>query len=83
MNKTKLSVAVIFTLALLTACKNQQKENPETTNDLAMKINDFVSFKLTTDLQKLSENQKKMLPLLFEAAKLMEDIFMKSILDFF
>ncbi len=75
MNKTKLSVAVIFTLALLTACKNQQKENPETTNDLAMKINDFVPFKLTSDLQNLSENQKKMLPLLFEAAKLMDDIF--------
>ncbi len=33
------------------------------------------TFKLTTDLSVLSENEKKMIPLLIEAAKIMDDIF--------
>jgi hypothetical protein len=38
-------------------------------------INTFSSFRLTADLSGLSENEKQMIPLLIEAAKIMDDIF--------
>jgi uncharacterized protein with NRDE domain len=39
------------------------------------KVDDFVEVELTTDLSHLSENEKQMLPLLIEAARIMDDIF--------
>jgi hypothetical protein len=40
-----------------------------------MKINDFATFKLTTDVGKLTQNEKKMIPLLIQVAGIMDDIF--------
>jgi hypothetical protein len=42
---------------------------------IKQKADEFVSFKLATDLTVLSEKEKQMLPLLLDAAKLMEDIY--------
>ena len=42
---------------------------------MKQRAEEFVSFKLTTDLSVLTEKEKQMLPLLFEAAKIMDDIF--------
>ncbi len=42
------------------------------------KIAEFAEVTLTTDLTKLTEKEKQMLPLLFEAAQLMDDIFWKQ-----
>lgn len=39
------------------------------------KVENFAEVELTADISHLSENEKKMLPLLFEAAKIMDDIF--------
>ncbi|MBN2481604.1 MAG: Zn-dependent hydrolase [Bacteroidales bacterium] len=44
-------------------------------DSIMMKLNDFASFRLTTDLTILSENQKKMIPILIEVAQIMNDIF--------
>ncbi len=43
--------------------------------EIKEKADEFVSFKLTTDLSVLGENERKMLPLLLKAAKLMDDIY--------
>jgi len=53
---------------------NQNKEMTEN-EEIKQKAEEFASFKLTTDLSVLTEKEKEMLPLLFEAAKQMDDIF--------
>ena len=47
----------------------------EVNQEIKNKADEFASFKLTTDLSVLSEKEKQMLPLLFEAAQIMDDIF--------
>ena len=39
------------------------------------KLSNYASVRLTTDLARLSENEKKMLPLLIEAAQAMDEVF--------
>ena len=70
----------MFTLGLflLGSCSAQEATETETTTEkteMEMKVADYVSFKLTTDLSALTEKEQQMLPLLIEAAKLMDEIF--------
>ena len=39
------------------------------------KLEQYTSFRLTTDLEALSENHKKMIPILIEAAEAMDEVF--------
>jgi len=57
------------------ACRHNSKNNSTGNDTLMNKLNDFASFALTTDVSKLTENEKKMIPLLIETAKIMDDIF--------
>ena len=43
--------------------------------DIAKRIGQYVSVDLTTDISQLSEKQRKMIPLLIEAAKIMNECF--------
>lgn len=52
-----------------------KKEEPKVNAEMQKKVDEYATVKLTTDLSVLSENQKKMLPLLIDAAKLMEEIY--------
>ncbi|PIF05167.1 MAG: Zn-dependent hydrolase [Draconibacterium sp.] len=45
---------------------------------IADKVEEYATVRLTTDVGILSEKEKQMLPLLFQAAKLMDDIFWKE-----
>ena len=54
-------------------CKEAPKAEPE-----AKLIDKYAEYTLTTDISHLSENEKEMLPLLFEAADIMEDLFWKE-----
>jgi hypothetical protein len=56
---------------LLMACQ------PKTVikTEMEKKVDNFVEVELTTNISHLSDNEKNMLPLLFEAAKIMDDIF--------
>jgi hypothetical protein len=75
----------ILTLMLLTivfSCTMKSSDNkleimisPE---QVKHKAGEFVPFTLNTDLSVLTEKEKQMLPLLFEAATIMEDIFWKQ-----
>jgi len=40
-----------------------------------MKLNEFAVFKLTTDVSRLTGNEKKMIPILVNVAEIMDDIF--------
>jgi len=41
-------------------------------------LNKYTEVKLTTDMSKLTDNEKKMIPLLIDAAKAMDDVFWKE-----
>ena len=76
----KKFLPVVFTILLL-ACTSGGDKNLEimiSTEQLELKANEFTPFKLTTDLSILSLSERKMIPLLLEAASLMDDIFWKQ-----
>lgn len=70
MRKTTILLAVILALG---ACKEAKKENK--TSPWQELADQYAEFTLTTDVSKLTENEKKMLPLLIQAADVMEDIY--------
>ncbi|WP_321344706.1 Zn-dependent hydrolase [uncultured Draconibacterium sp.] len=72
-----LFIATTLFFSCSTSTKKEAKENTkmEVNPEIKKKADEFVSFKLTTDLSVLSENEKQMLPILLEAAKLMNDIY--------
>ena len=54
---------------------SKKEDNMKVNQVIKKKADEFVSFKLTTDLSVLTEKEKQMLPLLLEAAKVMEEIY--------
>jgi hypothetical protein len=62
---------------IIAGCGNQT-DKMETKSELQKKVNEFIEVELTSDISHLTENQKEMLGYLFEAGKLMEDIFWKQ-----
>ena len=69
--KAKSLFTVVVMSMLAWACQPKQQVNEE----MQKKVDEFVEVELTADISHLSENEKKMLPLLFETAKIMEDIY--------
>ena len=68
----------IMAVALVAvACTNKPKEVVEEQPQPKL-IDKYAEYTLTTDISHLSENEKEMLPLLFEAADIMEDLFWKE-----
>ncbi|AVR46847.1 Zn-dependent hydrolase [Christiangramia fulva] len=85
MNKYFFSSLLLASI-LLTGCKNESRENDETIEkqdstmvasgiDIQKKVNQYAEVKLTSDVSKLTENQKKIIPLLIEAAKITDSLF--------
>ncbi len=74
--KTKGSI-LIFTCLTIVISMSCQTKKPETAkpDPIAEKLKGYASFPLTTDLSALSVNEKKILPLLFEASAIIDDIF--------
>ena len=64
--------AVLFSLFALNSCCNEEKTTKEKPSYEMAK---YATVKLTTDISYLSNNQKEMLKLLFEAADVMDGIF--------
>ncbi len=79
MKRKLLYILLISTIIL--ACEPVNNENQvedSEVSELDMKLNEYASFKLTSDLSILSDNQLKMLPILLEAAQIMNDLFWKE-----
>lgn len=66
-----LLIATAVILVMLSAC------NPKTdmSKEIQSKVDAFIEVELTTDVSHLSEKEKQMLPLLFEAAQIIDGIF--------
>ena len=72
----KFLVFVLIGSFIIACTSTSKKESTMNVNqEIKKKADEFVSFKLTSDLNVLSEKEKQMLPYLFEAAKIMEDIY--------
>ena len=73
----KKTGVVIFIIMLMMSCNNAPKKqnNMQVSQEIKQKAEEYASFKLTTDLSVLTGKEKQMLPLLFNAAKIMDDIF--------
>ncbi len=71
---------LLLCVVVLFSCQTKQEETKYTASipNVKEKVEEFTSFKLTADVSSFSENQKKMLPLLFEAAKIMDGLFWKQ-----
>ncbi|MCK4663172.1 MAG: Zn-dependent hydrolase [Bacteroidales bacterium] len=80
----KLLFVVMFltTTIFINSCKQTEKKTDEKESnkktEIQMKVEQYAKVKLTSDLSVLSENQKKMLPILFEVADIMDDLFWKD-----
>lgn len=71
----KITLFLAFAL-MLGACKEVKKENhPSPYQELA---DQYAEFTLTTDLTQLSEGEKQMIPLLIQAADIMDEIFWQN-----
>ena len=80
-------ILVPAVLAVLMACQDAPKVEETTdtealeqaeSSDIQKRLNKYTSVALTTDIDQLSENQKKMIPILIEVAKIMDGIFWKE-----
>lgn len=58
------------------SCKEAKKETKE--SPYKPLADQYAEFTLTTDMSKLTENEKKMLPILIEVADIMEEIFWQN-----
>jgi len=69
----KIGIVLLATL-LIAACGNQKK-GIVVKSEIQKKVDEFATFKLSTDLSVLTSSEKKLLPYLFEAAQIMDEIY--------
>jgi hypothetical protein len=79
MNKI-ISSMIVLSLFSFSACNNESTEvksdeTMESLSPIQKKLNEYTEFTLTADLGSLSENQRKMIPILIETAQIMDELF--------
>ncbi|MFA6944861.1 MAG: Zn-dependent hydrolase [Pedobacter sp.] len=67
----------------ISSCSNNTDKNPVNENDslkayVAERLPIYAKVKLTTDISKLTEDERKVLPLLIQAAQVMDELFWKQ-----
>jgi hypothetical protein len=76
---TKIPTLTLICLTILMTLSCQPRKSGTATDPaIAEKLAAYASFPLTTDLSGLSDREKQVLPHLFEAAAIMDDIFWKQ-----
>ncbi len=70
------SIALIF----ISSCSNNSDKQISNENDslktyVAERLPIYAKVKLSTDIEKLSDNERKVLPLLIRAAEIMDELF--------
>ena len=77
--KKLLMISIAIAMIAFFACnggeKKEKEQKTETLSQMQKKVKEFASFTLKADMSKLSEKEKQMLPYLFDAAKIMNDIY--------
>jgi len=81
--KSALLAMAISTYGLQSCNNVEQETKVEINQENSMaktELNKYVSFKLTTDISKFSDNQKKMLSKLFEVADIMNEMYKEEVM---
>jgi hypothetical protein len=68
----------LFTLSCGDAPAPEETENEmaaDERSEMEKKLDQYATVRLTTDVEKLSDNQKEMIPILIEAGKIMNELF--------
>lgn len=65
---------IIITLGLLSACRQAPELTDEPSAGTAL-LAKYTDFKLTADLSGLTESERQMIPILIEAAQIMDELF--------
>lgn len=84
--KKYMLFSILLAAVLMSSCKNEEKkpaEEAEVTDtggaaegiDVEGRVNNYAEVPLTTDLSVLTENQRKMIPLLIDVAKITDELF--------
>lgn len=76
--KKKLFLYAGGVALMMNACQSPQKPLTSSDPQLAEKVEEFVPVELTADLSSLTEKELQMLPLLFKAGAIMDDLFWKQ-----
>ncbi len=76
----KLVLTAVFLMAVVIySCSNNNTGVADSKDSLETYVSErlpiYATVKLTTDIQKLTENERKVLPLLIQAAQIMDDLF--------
>jgi len=80
----KRLIPFMLFLAFFAAFTSSCKQKPASTNsandttsmsEMQKKVNEYAVVKLSTDLSKLTEREKQMIPILLDVAQIMDDIF--------
>ncbi|MBO4739602.1 MAG: Zn-dependent hydrolase [Bacteroidales bacterium] len=74
MNKHFISATAFAALLTCMSCNNTTKETVEK-SPLQQKVEEFASFELTADISHLSANEKELLGIFIDIAKIMDDLF--------
>ena len=77
----KLSIIVALATFVLTLSSNSYAQKVLTpTKNVAERVGIYTDVTLTSDISNLSDNQKKLLPILFQVADLMQDIYWMQVI---
>lgn len=72
-------IPFVFLTAILSSCTNNRTANSEPNDSLEAYVSErlpiYAKVKLTTDIESLTENQRKVLPLLIQAAQVMDELY--------
>jgi hypothetical protein len=76
-------LVVLSAFVGLTSCSSNSENKSAVTKDslqtyVAERLPIYAKVRLTTDIQKLTENERKVLPLLIKAAEIMDELFWKQ-----
>jgi hypothetical protein len=75
MKTTIYSLIIICLTIMMTQSCQTKKTSPAVDPSIGEKLKEYAAFPLKTDLSALSGKEKEILPLLFDAAKIIDDIF--------
>lgn len=80
--KNPISYLIALAIVIVSCEPKEESRKPQkqvaveqNASPMQRNLNKYVSVKLTSDLSKITENEKKMLPLLIKAADMMNDLF--------
>ena len=78
MDSTPARLLPLLALCLLLSCGSASEEKATMQSDVEQRLAKYTSFRLEADLSALTANERKMLPLLIDAAKIMDQLFWRQ-----